>query len=145
MKSEKDVLRKLANEIANRIIRKTISALQQVTDTLSGDDSELINAWDEICVQVQHEHSFYWDVYDETARSFIRAYVEELKDYEELALWFQTDHGWDWHYSDEEERNECPPIFVEDIVQFVAQKLYGKAGDWSNERIREYLDRSYLD
>ena len=144
MKSEKDVLRKLANEIANRIIRKTISALQQVTDTLSGDDSELINAWDEICVQVQHEHSFYWDVYDEIARSFIRAYVEELKDYEELTLWFQTDQGWDWLYSDEE-RDERPPIFVEDIVQFVAQELYGKADNWSNERIRKYLDRQYLD
>jgi len=28
----------------------------------------LVNVWDEICVQVQGEHSAFWDAYDQTAR-----------------------------------------------------------------------------
>jgi len=30
---------------------------------LSGDDTGLKNTWDEICVQVRHEHSVYWRFY----------------------------------------------------------------------------------
>lgn len=149
MKSEKDVLMKFAVEIAERISRKTISALQKIPDTLSGDDSGLINSWDEICVQVQGEQSFFWDLYDETTRSFVAAYVEELKAHEKLALWFQTDQGWDWPYDDEEEeeRNEYHPIIDdEDIVQYIVKEyVYNKAGRWANKRIRTYIDRQYLD
>ena len=84
MKSESDVLRQFAEEIARRLSNKTISALQKITATLSGDDTELKNAWDEICVQEQHEHSFYWATYDETARSIVRSYIAELERHEEM-------------------------------------------------------------
>ena len=142
MKTEKDLLRKFAEEIAERILRKTIFALQKVTDTLSGDDSELKNAWDEVCVQVQHGQSFFWDEYDETVRLFVSAYIEELQSHEKLALWFQTEQGWDWLYDHDEQSDEPPPVFVEDIVQYIAQEyVYSKAGGWTNARIRAYLDR----
>ncbi len=140
MKPEKDMPRKFADEISERISRKTIYALQKVTDTLSGDDSVLINAWDEICVQVQYEQSSFWDAYDETVRSFVKTYIEELQPHEKAALWFQTEEGWDWLY-DEEGNKEDPPVFDEDIVQYIVQEyLYVKAGAWTNERIRTYLD-----
>ena len=142
MKTEQDLLRKFAEEIAERISRKTLSALQKVTDTLSGDDSELKNAWDEICVQVQDEQSFFWDAYDETVRSFVSGYVEELQSHEKLVLWFQTEEGWDWLYDHGEGNNEHPPVFVDDILQYLAQEyIYKKADKWTNERIRAYLDR----
>ena len=145
VKSEKDVLRLFANEIAERITRKTISALQKIKDTLSGDDSELENSWDEICVQVQYGQSFFWDSYDLTARSFVVAYIEELKEHEKLALWFQTDRGLDWLYDDEEERDKYPPVDEDDIAQYVLQDfVYYKAGDWSNKRIQAYLDYLYM-
>lgn len=50
--SESAIVRVVADQAAKRVTRKTITALQQVTDTLSGDDSELETAWDEICAQV---------------------------------------------------------------------------------------------
>lgn len=146
MRTEKDILREFARDIAERISRKTISALQKITDTLSGEDSELNNAWDEICVQVQSEQSFFWDAYDETVQSFVSAYVEELKPHEKSALWFQTEQGWDWLYEPEEEREENPPVLMEDITQYIVHEyVYVKAGSWTNERIRAYTDRQYLD
>ena len=146
MKTDKDLLKKFAKEIAERITRKTISALQKLTDTLSGGGSGLKNAWDEVCVQVQCEESFFWDAYDGTVRSFVSAYIEELQPHEQLALWFQTEQGWDWLYDHGEESDEHPPVFVEDIAQYIVQEyIYDKAGDWTNKRIRAYLDRQYLD
>ncbi|MBU1194095.1 MAG: hypothetical protein KKE62_07355 [Proteobacteria bacterium] len=137
---EEFVLGKFADEIAGRITRKTISGLQNIKETLSGDDSELNNCWDEICVQVQHEHSFFWDAYDETAQSYAMGYIEGLKEHEKLALWFQTEIGWDWLYADDEEREEYPPMLDEDIAQYIVKEyLYRKADVWTNERIRAYL------
>ena len=142
MKTEKDVLSKFADEIAERISNRSISELQKIKDTLSGDDSELKNTWDEICAQVQSAQSFFWDVYDETARSIVVAYVAKLKQHERLALWFQTDEGGDWLYDDEDEKDEHPPVSDEDIVEYVIHEyVYREAGSWSNERIRAYLDR----
>ncbi|MGW8157392.1 MAG: hypothetical protein ACWGKN_02545 [Desulfoprunum sp.] len=140
MRQEEKVISEFAKEIAERISRKTIAALQKVKDIQLGDDSGLKNAWDEICFQVQYEKSFIWDVYDETVRSFVFAYIEELKTYEKSALWFQTDNGWDWLYENEEE-HELPPIFGEDIVQYIVREyVYFKAGGWENHRLRAFFE-----
>lgn len=168
MKSESDVLKKFADEIIQKISRKTIIALQKVTATLSGDDSGLKNAWDEICVQVQEDKSFFWDAYDDTAKSFIYAYIKELQDHEKLAIWFQTDRGsgWldeeeekddekyairfekklgsTWFDEDEDQREKKPPFCEDDIVEYIVNEfVYVKAGYWDNERIRRYLERGY--
>ena len=71
--------------------------------------------------------------------------MEELKEHEKLALWFQTDRGLDWLYDDEEERDKYPPVDEDDIAQYVLQDfVYYKAGDWSNKRIQAYLDYLYM-
>jgi hypothetical protein len=144
MKSEKEVLAKFANEIAEGIARRTISALQNISDTLSADDTGLVNAWDEICVQVQQDHSFFWDAYDETTKMLVASIVDTLASHEKLALWFQTEQGRDWLDWDEEgeerDRDEDPPVFEADIVHYITKGyVYYKAGRWSNKRIRAYL------
>ena len=146
MRTEQDILRKFAKEIAEHISRKTISALQKVTDVLSGDDSGLKNVWDEICVQVLYEQFIVWETYDEIVRAFVLGYVEELQSHEKLVLWFQTEEGWNWLYDYGERSDEQPPVFVDDIVKYLVQEyVYDKAGKWTNERIRAYLERSCFD
>ena len=141
MKIEKDLLKKFAKEIAIRIAKKTILALQKIENTLSGDDSGLKNTWDEICVQIQYEESLFWSAYDETVQSFVFAYIEELKSHEKLVIWLQTEQGWDWAYDYEEQNDNYPPVLVEDVAQYITQEyIYSKAGSWSNNRIRNYLD-----
>jgi len=145
MKTDENLVKKFAQEIAERVSRKIVLTLQKITSTLSGDDSELNNAWDEICVQVQHEDSFFWDAYDETVRSVSASFIEKLQTHEQLALWFQTDQGWDWNCDHGDDSDVQPPVLVDDIVEYVVQEyVYSKADTWTNERIRTYLKREHL-
>jgi len=142
MFDEKAIIQKLASSICQRIARRTISALQRLTDCrLSGDDSGLENVWDEVCVQMQHEKSFHWWAYEETIRSHVLSYVEDLEDYERWAVWLQTEAGWDWSYEAEEEREKDVYVDPHGIVDYiVGQFVYAKAEKWSNTKIREYLE-----
>ena len=56
--SEWRIVRRLAEQVCQRITRRVIRSLRELVDGLqSGDDSGLTNAWEEICVQVQGEQS----------------------------------------------------------------------------------------
>jgi hypothetical protein len=141
--SQTQIVRDLADGTAKRVTRRAILALQRMTDYLgSGDDSELKNTWEEICVQVQFEQSVMWDVYEETMCALLAGEVELLKPYEREALWLQTPQGEDWDCEDDTDRDPYP-IFNDDIVQHLFQEhLLAEAGGWSNPRIRAYLDRA---
>lgn len=66
--SESRIVKAVADVAAKRIARRVILALQKMHQTPSGDGSELVTTWDEICIQVQNERSFFWDG--------IRAYID---------------------------------------------------------------------
>jgi hypothetical protein len=59
----------------------------------SGDDSGLVSTWDEICAQVQGEHSIFWDAYEDVMDRFVAEAVRELKPYQLEAVWLQTVNG----------------------------------------------------
>ena len=141
--SEANIARQLAEHTAKRVTSRVITALQRLTDCkLSGDDSVLENTWDEICVQVQFEESFAWEAYKETACAIIGGEVENLLPYEREALWLQTEPGSDWDCEDETERPHYP-ICNDDIVNCLwHDHVLREAGNWSNERVRTYIERS---
>ncbi|EMS31165.1 hypothetical protein C943_02312 [Mariniradius saccharolyticus AK6] len=82
LKYESQIVTYFAEKIKNEIVRKCIRDLQRCKVTLSGQDSGLINVWEEICVQIQGEYSFYWDSYEETVELFLQPYLEKLNQYE---------------------------------------------------------------
>src|ERR1700722_2194133 len=89
--SESAIVRDLAKRVCRQVTRRTIAALQKLNvDLLSGDDSGLVNIWDEICVQIQYEGSWAWDAYEETIRRIVTAQVEKLSAHEREAVWLQT-------------------------------------------------------
>ncbi len=146
LRCAEDVAQLLAQDIGERLVRRTILALQGMTESLlSGPDSGLTNVWDEICVQVQFDHSLYWDLYDAMVYQTVDAYVAELKDYERFALWLQTYAGESWVIQFEDEPDGAEPdVILDDLVAYiVATYVYGAAANWQNERIRTYLDRQY--
>lgn len=109
---------------------------------LSGDDSGLENAWNEVCVQVQHQQSFYWETYLQTIRDYIAGSIEDLKRYELEAIWLQTPEGDAWDTEDIDDR-EANPVYNGDIVEYVLHAVLGEAANYENRAIREYLDGSY--
>lgn len=140
--SESLIVVNLAEQVCQRITRKVIRDLQALNNGLqSGDDSGLTNAWEEICFQVQDEASLSWDAYDLIVSQTITPKVEELLLPEREAVWLQTPQGEDWD-SDEDESRAKYPVAVDDIVEHLkTEYVYRAAGDWSNKRIRRYLEQ----
>lgn len=134
------VLRKFAEEICNRISHRVIRHLRTNSTTLSGDDTPLKNAWEEICVQVQFEQSIYWDVYIETIDLEIEGEIEQLQEHELAAIWFQTPDGKDWGFTDGDDREE-PYIDRQAVVAVIRDVVLSEANSYTNVRIREYIDR----
>jgi hypothetical protein len=139
--SESAIIRALAEQVCQRLTRKIIATLQGLNnELLSGEDSPLKNTWDEICVQVQFEASFSWEAYDETVRGLANAEVEELLRHEREAVWLQTSEADRWD-SENEFRREPYPVVNDDVVEYLmTEYIYCQAANWSNRRIREYLD-----
>lgn len=143
--SESKIVRTLGESICQHISRKVIRNLQGLTDgngLLSGEDSGLESTWDEICAQLQGEESFYWDTYVGMIEQYTKYNVGELAEYEREAAWLLTPEGEDWDCELEEER-ESYPVFSDDLVRHIAGYVMNKGSDWSNYRIRAYLDRHY--
>ena len=129
--------------LKEELVRQTIKSLEEIGEDslLSGDDSGLKSVWEEICVQVQHEESCFWDTYVTVIDDFLTTLVDELPQDERLALWLSTDTGCDWLAENEDaDRNgDAPGIGVEDIVDELRSDLLSKAADFENSRIERYL------
>jgi hypothetical protein len=130
----------IARTASDRAVRSAIRALQHRTEDLhSGDQSGLKDAWDEICVQVQVEHSVFWGVYEKTAEPIVAHEVARLSPQEATAIWLQTRPGQEWlaEAGDEAALGYC----LEDVVAHLLAELMAAAGRYSNERIRGYVNR----
>ena len=139
---EAAIVEEMAARLAKRITRRVVADLQTVRVTLSGDDSGLENAWEEICVQIQCQDSFFWDAYDDTVRSFVVGRVGLLARDEKDALWLQTEAGFDWRF-DHGDNRESVPLVEDEIVDHLVRKyVYPAAEAWANHRIRRFLDRT---
>jgi hypothetical protein len=141
--SESLIVWNLAEAACQRISRKTIRAFQKMTEGMqSGDDSVLVNVWEEICVQVQGEQSILWAAYDATVEQILSGELTKLPVYEREAVWLQTLQGQDWDAADEDARSGYP-VAEDDIVEYLKDKyVYSAAADWSNGRIRKCLELS---
>lgn len=73
----------------------------------SGDDSGLINIWDEICVQMQREQSEMWELYQDMITGFVEAELGKLDSSIIKSIWLQTVNGevWDEENQSNEEAN----------------------------------------
>jgi hypothetical protein len=138
---ESRVVEQVARDAARRVTRRVIAELQRLSCTLSGDDSGLETVWDELCVQMQFQESFAWNVYEETVQAIDVAAVSELATHERDAIWLQTDAGHEWEFRDPQDRM-LEPVCEADIVAHITREhVYAEAGRWSNKRIRAYLER----
>lgn len=131
---------------------EAIEYLLSLKETLSGDDSGLENTWEEICVQVQGEQSFFWDAYSDAMHDAVLGAMQKLPERDELALWLQTEEGRDWHWELAWEEEQLPrserislkpepfPISSEAIARYVVSEyLMQAAEDYTNLNIECYL------
>lgn len=151
---QKNLIRQYAQAAAERIRDEAINQLTDLRIPLSGDDSGIENAWEEICVQVQSgEESFFWDAYVDAMRDAILSTLTRTPEQDSVALWLQTDEGWDWHWDlawDEENlpRSERAtlqpvpiPISTEEIARYIEREFLLPAAErFTNLNIECYLE-----
>lgn len=157
LKIEKLLNRNVAKNAATIVADAAQAELMRSKHTLSGDDSNLNNTWEEICVQVQGEHGFFWEAYESAMRDAVLGVMCFLDRSVLETLWLYTDDGWDLRYdlqgAQEEDLTsqpgyEPPDIPVDDEAiarDIIANHLLPLAGNYSNSRIEEFLCPGYDD
>lgn len=119
--------------------------------TLSGEDSDLHNTWEEICVQVRGERTFYWDAYECAMRDAVLGALVFFDRSVIKNLWLHTDDGGDLKYdleadveSGDSESESCVlpdiPADEEAIAQdIIVNHLLPLADAYSNPRVEAFL------
>lgn len=128
--------------LALALVSRTIEALEGMdsdAERLSGE-SGLSNVWEEICVQVQLEHSFYWDTYVETMENLVGAYVEDLDREARVALWKLTERGEEYFDGLEGAAPDpaCTPFSNDDICEMLMSRLMQVASDHESPTIEAF-------
>ncbi len=118
-------------------------ALMKMPSQLAGDDQNLKNVWEDLCVQLQFQESGYWDDYEFTIKQVLDGALLGCTPHEKLAIWLETQFGKDWRNSDAEDGVE-PGVDDDVIARYIQHEhLYSMAINWSNSRIRSYIDGSF--
>ncbi len=138
---ERTIVRTLSRRIAKKVSRRVVRDLTAMKEAMSG---ELDTTWEEICVQVQGEHSLFWDAYDLTVQQRLMAQISQLLDHEREALWLQTQPGMEWAFKRDEGSTDSAGADDEDIAEYLKDEyVYAAAGEWSNARIRAFFANRY--
>ena len=143
------LIRDLSERACKRITRRVIRTYRGRKEGMqSGDDTPLMNLWDEICVQAQGEKSFFWDAYLENLFQVISAELMAVSNTTKAAIWLQTQRGEDWELGEACDDEGTPldvdiPFLEEDIAEHIRSHVLSTASDWSNRRIRKYLEREH--
>lgn len=150
-KMYKSLIQQYANAVADKVCDGVIEDLKQITTTLSGEDSGLRNTWEEICVQVQGEESYFWDEYQTVMHDAILGALLAIEQRDLASLWLQSEEGWSWLWdvenADSAIDNDATkaevteiPFDQEEIAKYILQKhLMARAEEFSNRRIAAFL------
>ena len=147
---------RLSDEFADNVIE---NKLVKCENTLSGD-SDLNNFWEEYCVQIQQEHSFYWQTYLEQLYLWVKGEFEKLPIWRRNAIWLELKYNDITEYFEADYdpdtvkdlnlpfyREEAENIDVEnkkyydlkEAVDLIVNKIADKAADFTNKHIERYL------
>ncbi len=134
------LIQSFARRECEKISKRVIARLKKMTEGLgSGDDTPLKNIWEEVCVQMQHEYSFFWHVYLVTIEQIIEYEVAKVDPLLKEAIWLQTNEGSDWAFSENNEGK--PPVLESDIINYILKDfILAEAADYANKRIIKYLE-----
>lgn len=138
MNSTYQVLSAFAQERISKMASQIIRQLQGFKETLSGEDSGLENTWDEICVQLQGEFSYQWDLYEDIVLDLIEEAVNKMATHEQLAIWLETESSYFYVEEEDDLESKYDPNAV---CHHIKNIIFKKAGEWRNKRIRRYIER----
>jgi hypothetical protein len=140
MTPHEHVVSEIAELVTKRVVRRATRKVQELRDGMQlGEDTGLLNIWDEVCVQVQTERTLVWWAYEKTIRSILHGELQRVPAQELKAIWLEMALGADW--AQEEGVDESPSYCLDDVEDHVYDALMTNAVNYSNERIRSFMYR----
>lgn len=144
MKIERAIVHAWASSIKAQAVNYVIQNLSQLSGDamLSGEDSGLLNVWEEVCVQAQKEESFYWSAYADVIERALWNFLEPLERHEKLALWAETTEGWDWiwDHREDEEGDRHAPLDESEVITWLVSEVLSAAENYESDSIDMYLN-----
>ena len=134
-KSEFELLFDISNYYTKEIAKKVVRNMKLLKDDsmlLSGDDSGLKNVWEEYCVQIQGEESFYIDIYED----IVAASVKEIYTKYPVPVKQAINYMGSIDQSEETEDSYNNDFFG---IQETLKEVNRLAGNFENKRINNYL------
>jgi len=130
-----NLFRKLICEYKEEAVQKVILELKSYNfSLLSGDDSPLINIWEEICVQVQGEESVDWFAYEDTIGNICAGLIEDLPNHQLSLLTHEIELN-----EGVEEFLSPSGIFPQGVSSFIKEGVLNRAKEYTNRNIERYL------
>ncbi|MBM7691640.1 hypothetical protein JOC77_001047 [Peribacillus deserti] len=111
------ILREKYAEYTEKIIRN-VKRLNYGT-LLSGEESELENAWEEFVYQVQEEESIY---YEKTIRQFIFHLLQSLPRSELKLLWLTTENYYEYDDTGFPSADEVIEAVEDEMYSYIERK-----------------------
>ena len=129
-----DEVEDLAEKQVEALLNQIVSDLKRIEHTLSGDDSPLINCWDEICVQQQSERFFSWEAYEMTIEGVIAGCFDALAPEQQRYVSFAA-----VNQAGDVDVPEYAGIYVDEVTQYLYREVLQLATNDTNPRIEAYL------
>lgn len=133
----------IQNYHANIIVKKVIWNLKRFKDFVfskddSKDDSGLNNFWEEYCVQLQDEQSFYFESYVDA----IRDYIEDEISKKSIEIQNLLDFSENEDYDEDDEFNKdeyC--LFRTNAIDKILRDIDSIAMNYNGKNLEKYFDR----
>ncbi len=146
----KNLIGKQVDIIVKKLVKRFVEHSQNLKDghTLLSDDSGLKNVWEEICVDMQGEWTFYHQTYISQIEMFVENVLyPKLTELEKTMIWTQTDEFDEWiEELEEKHRNEVnysidfSDMFCYDaLLKYISNAIMQEAMNYTNSRIDKYL------
>jgi hypothetical protein len=127
---------KSVDQAATRVER----LMKRMKDLLSGDDTPLVNLWEEYCVQLQFQESTLWEVYEDLITSLSLTEAARLDDLSAEAVWLDSEEGFEWAAEWENAAiREQAPVSPDVIAKAIAIRVRDRAADYRSPRIERFL------
>ena len=127
----------IQNYHGNIIVKKVIWKLKRFKEFLLSGDSGLNNFWEEYCVQLQDEQSFYFESYVDTIRNYIDDEIS--KQPIEIQNLLDFSENIDYDESDEFNKDEyC--YFRMDAIDKILVDIDSIAINYNGKNLKKYFN-----
>ena len=128
-------IRRRRNEHLHAIAKNIVSDLSSECSYLSGDDSGLMNLWEEFAVQIMGEDSCFFSLYEDRVEGFCMAAAKKLSSFELHIFGYFTEAYIDWWF-DRDDNNMIEPT-TQELAEWVAKEMYSEVCQLAEDAVDE--------